>query len=389
MKPLAVIGIDPGTTAAFAAIDLQGKIISLASGKEFTLAKMLAAVFEVCQPVIAATDKKKIPSFVEEFSRKSGARLIVPEEDLLWEEKRMLMRTYYPDYKYQNHHQSDCLAAAAYAYKKLLPALTKMNVFIAKHHLEELQEKFTRLALREELHFASIKDILTRPTPENKIIEKVVDEHKIIQKDFMRLYQSFSASKQESKLLHTELEERERECSSLASVNQRLQQQARNVNQRIDTLLKFKEQRLQLQTQEIAGKQKQIDHLFEQLNELYAFITHVPRFLLIKKLNTLGQKEFEGKNKILRFQENDILFVSDPSIYSLHVLQELQQKNITLICRQKGCPDIRSHCITVQLDDPFILDTEYFALLDRESLQINRNDFIGQLLSEYRGDRGA
>ena len=50
MKPLAIIGLDPGTTSAYVALGLDGNIIKTNSGKALTLAMMISQMIEVCLP---------------------------------------------------------------------------------------------------------------------------------------------------------------------------------------------------------------------------------------------------------------------------------------------------------------------------------------------------
>ncbi|MBI2665284.1 DUF460 domain-containing protein [Candidatus Woesearchaeota archaeon] len=77
-KPLAIIGLDPGTTSAYAILTLDGKIINCNSGKEMPLSIIIKEIVDLCRPVLVGTDKAKIPSFVEEFSR-IGFPLVLSE----------------------------------------------------------------------------------------------------------------------------------------------------------------------------------------------------------------------------------------------------------------------------------------------------------------------
>jgi len=131
MGTLAIIGIDPGTTSAYAIIDLEGKLLGLASGKELTISEMIVRILPLCQPILVSTDKAKVPFFVEQFATKIGGQLVVPEFDLLKEEKRELL-AYQTEQKEQSedHHQADALAAALFAYKKYYPLLQKIKHFI-------------------------------------------------------------------------------------------------------------------------------------------------------------------------------------------------------------------------------------------------------------------
>src|SRR3989338_505806 len=144
MKPLAIIGLDPGTTAAYVIVDLKGTILASSAAKELPLSQIISSIMTHCQPVIVATDKAKTPSLVEEFSRKIGAIIVAPEEDLLREEKRLSIEEakLLGLEKLKTNHEYDALAAALFAYKKYLPRLQKIERYIEQERLYEQRNAF-------------------------------------------------------------------------------------------------------------------------------------------------------------------------------------------------------------------------------------------------------
>src|SRR3989338_6058983 len=146
MHPLAIIGVDHGTTSAYSILDLNGTILKQHSGKELTLAMMIEQIMQVCHPLIISTDKAKVPSFVEELSRKLGTILVVPPEDLKREDKReLILRSGHKDNS-ENGHQADSLSAALYAHRRSLPRLDKINTFLREKKIEYTRNEFTKIA---------------------------------------------------------------------------------------------------------------------------------------------------------------------------------------------------------------------------------------------------
>ena len=90
VNKLLVVGIDPGTTTAYAVLDLNGNVVSLKSAKNLGINALLAEIIQLGKIVAIGTDKAKIPSLVEDFSAKTGARIIYPKEDLKGEEKKSI-----------------------------------------------------------------------------------------------------------------------------------------------------------------------------------------------------------------------------------------------------------------------------------------------------------
>lgn len=103
-----ILGIDPGTTKAYAAVSLKGKIIKIRSSKSLTVSRIVSEAVKLGSVVVVATDKKKSPSFVEKIGIKLGARLIKPKEDLKVKQKLRLRKKY----RISKKHSGDALSAA-------------------------------------------------------------------------------------------------------------------------------------------------------------------------------------------------------------------------------------------------------------------------------------
>ncbi len=390
MKPLSIIGLDPGTTTAGAVLDLNGKVIALFSSKELPLSKIIEKVVGVSLPVVVSTDKAKVPALVEEFSRKMGTKLITPPADLLREEKRKLIAE--KEMKIaENGHEHDALAAALYAYQELLPRLQKIERFISENGLIKLKEEFTLLAMKEdELNFNLIKDILTKPTEENKAIQKVLQEEHLTKRDFMRLFDKLRTEQVKNTFLNQKIGELNHQLNKIERENKKLGKSKHNFDQRVDAMLKFKEDRIKLFDHEL----KQVNELVTKLNNkivsLFGFIGRTTKFQVLKKLDSLSKEEFEKKNDVLNIQDNDVLLVIDTSVFSEQVISKLKSKEVIIVSMQKLGKFIMAQFPTVKLLAEDILEeNEYFALAELKVLQerLSRGDVLGKVVEEYREER--
>ena len=390
MKPLSIIGLDPGTTTAGAVLDLNGKVIALFSSKELPLSKIIEKVVGVSLPVITSTDKAKVPALVEEFSRKMGTKIITPLADLLREEKRKLIAE--KEMKIaENGHEHDALAAALYAYQELLPRLQKIERFISENGLIKLKEEFTLLAMKEdELNFNLIKDILTKPTEENKAIQKVFQEEHLTKRDFMRLFDKLRTEQMKNTFLNQKIGELNHRLNKIERENKKLGKSKYNFDQRVDAMLKFKEDRIKLFDHEL----KQVNELVTKLNNkmvnLFGFIGSSTKFQVLKKLDSLSKEEFERKNEVLAINDNDVLFIADTSVYSEQVISKLKNKNIIIVSTQKLGKFITDKFPTAKLSaEELVEENEYFALVDAGviSKMLNAGDVLGKVMEEYREER--
>lgn len=392
MKPLAILGLDPGTTSAYAALDLNGKLLKSNSGKEFTLSQIIAEIIEFCQPVIASTDKSRIPSFVEEFARKMGAVIVFPKEDMKKEEKHQLVGV-----GYKGDHEEDALAAALFAYRTYFSRLVKIRKFVRENQLERLEEEFTKLAIKEELNFTAIKELLMpkTETPERAILTKVIKENRITKKDFLSLNERLSFLKEEKEFLIKRISQLKNQLRTARKENKQLHRRSRNFYQKLDELLKFKEERLKLQAKELSGQSDIISHLNQKILSLYSFIEKMSQYRLLKKLSTLSYQEFLERNRILNIEDNDVLFVGNPNIFSERVLDELAGRGIVIVSPVKTGEVIRSKFRTLHLTEEIPYENEYFGLVKREAIKreaiesnLKEKDFIEGIIQEYREKRG-
>ena len=388
MKPLAIIGLDPGTTSAYSIVDLQGNILQQYAAKELTLSEMITRITEICFPLIVSTDKAKVPSFVDEFARKMGTEIVTPPDDMKREDKRIMLLA--RDIHYNGAHEQDATAAALFAYQKYLPKFKKIDRFIKEHQLESCRAEFTRIAVHEDLHFSMIKEILTKPSVESQVMQRAVLQNRITKKDFLALYAKLNLLREEKQHLQRDMLEMRDENNKLATEKGALSRKSTNVDRKVDTLFKFKEERLRLQSKELKQQEEIIAHLQQKIRQLYSFIEKSQTLQLVKKLPTLGAQEFEEAQSIINICHGDVLLVENPDIYSKKVVQMLQEQGIIVLSHRKGGTFIHSAFICAQTKpEDLLLENEHFALIDRKILEekIDKKEMVDKIVKEYRENR--
>jgi predicted RNase H-like nuclease (RuvC/YqgF family) len=108
-----IVGIDPGTTTAVAAVDLDGNLVHLSSGRERSMAEIVEALYQVGKPLVVASDVSAMPFSVERVRRAFSAVPYTPREDRTGEEKMAITE----GFSYGNLHERDALSAALDAYR--------------------------------------------------------------------------------------------------------------------------------------------------------------------------------------------------------------------------------------------------------------------------------
>ena len=387
MHPLAIIGLDPGTTSAYAILGLDGKIIHSYAAKELPLSEIISQTIKVCQPVIVATDKAKVPSLVEDFARKMGTVIVSPEEDLKKEMKRELLLPH--GYGYNGSHEHDCFAAAYLAYRQHYSKLQKIEQFIAKHNLHDQRHQFSKIALKEDFNFALIRDVLTRPEIEHTIINEVVQENKITKRNFFSLYERWSKLNLETALLKKKIQHQQERSRALQKVNLRLQQQSFHVEKRIAALFKFKEERIKHFAASLQRGNQDLQRLQQQVQSLYSFISQTTTCQLLKKLPSLTLPVFRDRHQLLQIKPGDVLLVADTAHYSQRVLDELDSLGVIILSGQNISSPVKERFQTAVLSGSFQAENAYFALVQKGAVKklLEQQDLLGKVVNEYQEAR--
>ena len=108
-----IVGIDPGTTTAVAAVDLDGNLVHLSSGRERSMGDVVETLYQVGKPLVVASDVSAMPFSVERIRRAFSAVPYTPRADRTGEEKLALTE----GFSYANLHERDALSAALDAYR--------------------------------------------------------------------------------------------------------------------------------------------------------------------------------------------------------------------------------------------------------------------------------
>lgn len=157
-----IIGIDPGTTTAYAVMDLNGKIVSIKSSKKFGERELIQEIMGLGKAIIIASDRKRAPSFVKKISSRLNAKLICPDHDLGGKEKKILTQ----NFKLLSHKR-DALAAAMVAYGIYEDLFKRIEASVPKKRQEVVKKK---LVLDEAMN---IRDAMIEEKEEEKKEKKI------------------------------------------------------------------------------------------------------------------------------------------------------------------------------------------------------------------------
>lgn len=391
MKPLAIIGLDPGLTTAYTIIDLEGNILNSYSARELALSEVISHLISRCQPLLLATDKFKVPAFVEECGRKLGLRVVTPDHDLLKVEKRTLAEEAGFTHSPFDDHQYDALAAALACSRKYRPRLEKIQRFLQVHPLPDRQEEFIRMAVTTDLHFSLIYELLTQETSENILFKQAIADHSAVPSSVLpHLYRKLSSLQEKNGQLEQTIAWFQQELAVLRKENTLLGKKTHLTQRRIETLFSFKEDRLKFQAGELQKYREMMAAIKAEMNQLYRFIATVPRYQLVKRLPTLSRKDFFEWNRMVDIRDNDVVYIDHPMIYSAQVIQQLAGRGIVILSRQPLPTPLAEKCPTLLITEQDLLShNKYFVLIRRQLVEEKKEQWnvVEKVVSEYRERR--
>ena len=212
-KPSLIVGIDPGTTLSYCAMDLDGEIILLKSSKTVRFNEMLMELTQAGHVIAVGSDKSKNPELVHRLSAKTGARVVTPKEDMKVEEKRRMANGYATN----NAHELDALCACLFAYNELRQLIEKVKERTVDHPKRNLIE---RLVIRDSMSInGAISELEEKkelpeklPTGEYPFEKKILslrnDNHELFEKQ-KNLFVENSQLKKRIKELTAQVQARE------------------------------------------------------------------------------------------------------------------------------------------------------------------------------------
>lgn len=311
-RPSLIVGIDPGTTLSYCAMDLNGRVVLLKSSKIVRFNEMLFELAEEGHVLAVGSDKSKNPDLIRRLAAKTGAKVITPKEDMKVEEKRKMTQGFAAN----NQHETDALCACLYAYNELLPLIRKVQEKTGDNPRKKLIE---RLVIRDGI---SISDALIEI--EEKQPEKTIGKIEYpFEKKILSLRQE----------IHS-LEENRRE---LVRENQKLRSEMKEIKSRLT-----KKDRSAQFLQKLS-RQEQLSHELTTLFERTTDKMIVRKYTNIKEWQNDGQldEKFAIEDAPLGWRGNkkrQPIFVTQNGIFPLDDVAILKSRNFAVIDTKKLQP---------------------------------------------------
>ncbi|MFH1072519.1 MAG: DUF460 domain-containing protein [Nanoarchaeota archaeon] len=382
MHPL-IIGIDPGTTTAYAVLDLSGNIITVSSSKALDIKNTLAELLNYGKPVVVGCDKAKVPWFVDKICRSFGARLAWPREDLKKEEKKALVRE--QDYRAGNTHELDALSSALFAFDKYKSLFIRIDRFLQEKNLKEYAEQLkVFLVQNEDINMnAALEYLVNKNRQKESRIKK-----RLHKGEFQEPYKKVRSMESIAELLKEKIE-------GLQEENKQLRQRIAKLEGKLKTrgkeqkeqLLREKEARIISLSRQLETRNKELSALEHDKNALVDFFSSMDEdAVVLKKLKNLSSEEYT-KKQFLNLHKGDILLIDNPNIANEKVVKSIRENVEIIICKEK--PMKKIGFIFLDASGFSIREQEHFALIQQQELNkaLSQQDVLTRVLDDYRKER--
>ena len=326
-----IVGIDPGTTTAAAALDLDGNLLHLASSRQMTMSDVIESLYKVGKPLIIATDVQDMPYSVEKIRRAFSAIAFVPKQDVSVDTKVELTAPF----EYANDHERDALSAALDAYRQYRHKFQNLIKRIPPGH--DLDEVRARVIRGQSLDSVLGEMKVPVREPETAEVAPVLidsgrhDERVRILDGMVKRLRTFVAELQE------EVKGNEYEIH-------RLQARLRNVHTARDaelakeTEVVKKEAVIQSLKKRLRKEERHNRNLLKRLTRIkkFAELSMEGEVIPVKVMTALTKDGLRRLAEDVGIEEGDIIFVTRTDGYGRNIVRDLAELRVKAVIAASG-----------------------------------------------------
>ena len=330
-----IVGIDPGTTTAVAALDLDGNLLHLASSRQMNMSDVIESLYKVGKPLIIASDVQDMPYTVEKIRRAFSAVAYTPRQDVSVETKVDLTAPF----AYANDHERDALSAALDAYRQYRHKFQNLMKRIPPgHDLDEVRARVIRGQSLEQV-LGDMK--VPAPVPEAHAphvqVDAKHDERVRVLDGMVKRLRTFVAELQE------EVKEKDYEIRRLQSRLRKVHT-SRDAELAKDAEVIKKEAVIQSLKKLLRREERHNRNLVKRLGRIkkFAELSMDGDVLPVKVMETLTREGLRRLTDDVGIDEGDLIYVSRTDGWGRSVIKDLAELKVkAVIVGSKKCRLVR------------------------------------------------
>jgi len=361
MRDSLIVGIDPGTTSAYAILDLEGNLIKLKSSKLLNLSTIIEEVTNEGKVIIVGCDVSHIPDFVSKLAAKLNAVVVKPDFDFKVGLKQRMTK----EFKTKDDHQRDALASALNAFSEFKETFEKIDKDLKELGKEHLSSKIKEICIKEKLNVQDAIKLME--TPESKPIKK--KKNKFF--NYNETTEAINLLKKQNNYLQKKLKYFEFKHREV------IKQIDKKVEERIKKLSALADLNINSYRKEIINNELEIKTLKDKITKLKDCLMNLKENLIVKKFPNFNIEELK----------DSIIYIENPNVYSEKSIGLCSGKIIIFKEKPSGyllkkeIIFINNICILEEFEDFVVVDHKK---LDKE---VNSLNLIENLIENYRLER--
>jgi hypothetical protein len=367
MKEHIIVGVDPGTTTAFSAIDLDGNAIATQSKRQYDLGTLINDVIQHGNPLLVGCDKGRAPEFVRKFAIKVGAKLVAPDDDLLVDEKKALVAI-----DTDNDHEMDAHASAKFALQRN----------------RRLLRKITERVEDDTMLYDVIKDVVKDgksiadameddDEPESQTEQRDERSVKVVRPTSELRKQEKTIAKLKQRV--TELEDK---LAKVTDENQRMKKRIDGMP--VADVVKQKERTIKHLGNQLDEARDEIEARDETIDRLKHALEHKDDFHVAKRYPNLSSKHVDHDD----ITEGSVFLVDDPNVASEDVVEALRD-NLATVIHESRLTNKHNGVTYVDADDVSYEEVDEYVLFEPATLKHahDQANVLKKVVTEYRQER--
>ena len=401
-----IVGIDPGTTTAVAALDLDGNLLHLASSRQMNMGDVVESLYRVGKPLIIASDVQEMPYSVEKIRRAFSAVAYTPKQDVSVETK-IELTTAFP---YGNDHERDALSAALDAYRQYRHKFQNLLKRIPPgHDLDEVRARVIRGQSLDQV-IGDMNAIIPEPpvNAPSAPVEVKHDEKARVLDGMVKRLRLFVGELQE------EVKEKDYEIQRLQARLRKIHS-SRDAQLAKDTVVIKKDAIIQSLKKRLRSEERHTRNLSRRLVRIrqFAELSMDGEVVPVKVMDTLTKEGLRRLTEDVGIQEGDIIYVTRLDGWGRSVVKDLAGIRIRAVVtsaavfeesdpqmlpvfRELGVPLLSDKEAGVQVRGKRGLsgkETFEAALIRWQEMQAQherekKSEMIEHIFKEYKSERG-
>ncbi|MFZ1898627.1 DUF460 domain-containing protein [Methanoregula sp.] len=317
-----IVGIDPGTTSAVAALDLDGNLLHLESSRQMNMSGVIESLYRIGKPLVVASDVQEMPYSVEKIRRAFSAVAYTPRQDTSVEAKLAVTA----DYPYANVHERDALSAALDAY---LQYRSKFRNLIKRvppgHDLDEVRARVIRGQALDQVLLDMNAVVPAAPVPEASPapVEARHDERVRVLDGVVKRLRTYVAELQEE-VAAKEYEIHRLQGRLRASHESRGMQLAKDAEvAKQDAIIRSLKKRLRKEERHSRTLAKRVERI-----RAFAELSMDGEVLPVKVMDALTKEAFRRLMDDTGLSEGEIVFVQRTDGWGRSVVRDLADRSV-------------------------------------------------------------